>query len=284
MDNARLERVLMRLARRYAPSLVTPGWEQPGDYPGRLPDLATALASYDLFIAACTVPPGPDADSALTAWVETYVRLYDILARGLFPSFREVDAHYADYDEPPLIVIRGKATPVIMMLAGFIAPYIAARQGTRSVTDFELVGLMEIVLDELEAGDLPRPELRQLRDEAAQQVRQLLNSPVRQMRLTAPKLALARSFDVADTGEIAVAPPEQPVPLTTPEVPAIGLPEVPDTPPPPVDLPELDAFDSAPVTMPEDSRPLGASIPIFFEPKPPGRRPPPVPDLPDHLK
>ena len=281
MDNARLERVLMRLARRYAPPLVTPGWEAPGDYPGRLPDLATALAGYDLFVTACTPPAGTDASAAVTPWVEAYVRLYDVLARGVFPSYRQVDAYYGDYEEPPIIVIKGDATPVMMMLAGFIGPYIAARQGTRSVTDFELVGLMELVLDELEAGDLPREALRQLRDEAAQQVRQLLNSPVRQLRLTAPKPALARSFDIADTGEIAVAPPVQPAPTTTPEVPALGLPA--SATPPPDMLPEQDTL-GAPPTAPEESRPFGASIPIFFESKPRGRRPPPVPDLPEDLR
>jgi len=281
MDNARLERVLMRLARRYAQPLVTPGWEAPGDYPGRLPDLATALAGYDLFVTACTPPTGTDTSAAVTPWVESYVRLYDVLTRAVFPSYRQIDAYYGDYEEPPIVVIKGEATPVIMMLAGFIAPYIAARQGLASVTDFELVGLMELVLDELEAGDLPREALRQLRDEAAQQVRQLLNSPVRQLRLTAPKPALARSFDIADTGEIAAAPPLQPAPTSAPEVPELGLPAA--TPPPPDMLPELDAL-GAPPTIPEESRPFGASIPIFFESKPRGRRPPPVPDLPEDLR
>jgi hypothetical protein len=280
MDNARLERVLMRLARRYAPPLVTPGWEAPGDYPGRLSDLATALAGYDLFVTTCQPPAGADAAAIVTPWVETYVRLYDVLARAVFPSFRQVDAYYGDYEEPPIIVIKGEATPVIMMLAGFIAPYIAARQATRSVTDFELVGLMELILDELEAGDLPREALRQVRDEAAQQVRQLLSSPVQQLRMTAPKPALARSFDIADTGEIAIAPPVQPAPASIPEIPAVGAPA---TPPPPDRLPELDSL-GAPATVPEESRPFGASIPIFFESKPRGRRPPPVPDLPDDLK
>ena len=281
MDNARLEPVLMRLARKYAPPLVTPGWEAPGDYPGRLSDLATALAGYDLFVTACAPPPDADATAVVTPWVETYVRLYDILARALFPSFRQIDAYYGDYDSPPLIVIKGAATPVIMMLAGFIAPYVAGRQTTGSVTDFELVGLMEIVLDELEAGDLTREALRQLRDEAVQQIRQLLNSPVRQLRLTAPKPALARSFDIADTGEIAVAPPVQPAPTSAPEVPAIGLPQA-ATPPPPDMLPEEDTLNMPPVQ--EESRPFGASIPIFFEAKPRGRRPPPVPDLPEDLR
>lgn len=281
MDNARLETVLMRLARRYAPPLVTPGWENPGDYPGRLSDLATALAGYDLFITAGQPQAGVDASAATTAWVESYVRLYDILARALFPSFRQIDAYYADYDEPPLIVIKGSATPVIMMLSGFIAPYIAARQATGVYSDFELVGVLEMLLDELEAGDLPREELRQVRDEAAQQVRQLLRGPVHQLRITAPRSALARSFDIADTGEIAVAPPVQPAPLQPPEVPEIGLPNA--TPPPPDILPELDALPEKP-EFSDESRPFGATIPIFFEAKPRGVRPPPVPDLPEDLK
>ncbi len=281
MAQHRLEQILINLARRYAPELVPVTWLEPGDYTGRLSELATALADYNVLIMAGIVPPERAADPAtqVANWVQSYVRLYDTLARALFPSFAQISAFYADYEQPPIVFLRGAATPVILVLARTIAPYVAARQGSGTVSDFELTGIMESVLDELEAGDLPRDQLRQLRDDSAAQLRQLLGSVVRQHRLTNPKPALARAFGLQESADADWArsggdtltmpmPPESPSPTNAPA-------------PPPDVLPEQDRF--VPTSAPEaPDNPFGASIPIFFDPNARGKRPPPVPDLPEN--
>ncbi len=281
IDNARLEEILMRLARRYARPLAFPGWERPGDYTGRLSDLATALAEYNLLVMAADPGNGAAADvaSRITVWVEGYVRLYDLLCGALFPSFAGRQAFYADERQPPVIVLNGEAAPVLMMMAGYVAPFIVSRQGA-NVSDFEIRGLIDLVLDELEAHDLPHAELRQLRESAMAQLRQMLASPVRQLHLTAPVAALARNFDVGAT-PIDPAPVPQNVPDVAPApAPAPGaLPEM-----PPEFLPEQDLLVHPDAGAAEESRPFAASIPIFFEPQPRPKRRPPVPDLPEDLK
>lgn len=257
----------MRLARRYAAPLAFPGWEQPGDYVGRLPDLATALAEYNLLVLAGDI----DAEDQITGWVEGYVRLYDTLCQALFPSYATIQAYYADDGQPPVVVLNGEAAPVLMMLAGYIAPFVVSRRGV-NVSDFELRGLIDLVLDDLEAHDLERGELRRLRDEAIDRLRQLLASPVRQLHLTAPVAALARSFDVGATPVDPMSPPE-----AIPNVPVVPSPGVQPSAPPDM-LPEEDALAE------DESRPFSATIPIFYEQRPPPRRRPPVPDLPEDLK
>ncbi|MCZ2096158.1 MAG: hypothetical protein LC121_07815 [Anaerolineae bacterium] len=51
IDNARLENGLIHVSRRYAPTLIPAGWQKAGDYPGALPELARALATYNVLVA-----------------------------------------------------------------------------------------------------------------------------------------------------------------------------------------------------------------------------------------
>jgi hypothetical protein len=289
IDQARLEAILVRLARRYAPTLAPLNWHRPSDYRGKLSEFASALAGHNVLVMAGSLPPVHAAESAplVTQWVEGYVRLYDLLTAALFPSFNQINANYADAEQPPIVFLYGSATPVVSALAGFITPYVASRQSKLSVTDFELLGLMEIALDELEAGDLPREQYRLLREECAAQLRRMLSAEVRQLRLTEPKRALSEAFKLEDTGasqtmiivDLAHEPayPPEADPPTMPFVP----PEMDIMPPPPPDkLPEEDALPN-----PAQDNPFGATIPIFFERKPHDtqRRPPipPIPDLPE---
>ena len=56
IDSARLEHALITVARRYAPALIPAGWQKPGDYPGALPELARALASYNVLLMSAEAP------------------------------------------------------------------------------------------------------------------------------------------------------------------------------------------------------------------------------------
>jgi hypothetical protein len=194
-------------------------------------------------------PPADEVETAINRWVESYVNLYDLLTRRLFPSFTKIKAFYADAEQPPIVVVQGAATPVLVVLARYVTPYVAARQSD-TPSDLELFGLTDLLLEALEAGDLPRDEYRNLRDDSAAQLRRILAQPVRQRALMPPHPQLAATF--------ATIVPEGFIPD----------PVEPATPQPP-SLPET----------PSES-PFGPSIPVFFDRRSRGRRSPPVPKLP----
>src|SRR5690606_6338605 len=98
-------------------------------------------------------------------WVNGYWQFYYLLARTLFPSHIYFSAHYTDEKWPLVIYMQGAANPVIQRMAGYIVPYIVQRQTEKIVSQAELIGVMELVLDELEATGLPDESYKQLRDE-----------------------------------------------------------------------------------------------------------------------
>ncbi len=280
----RLEFGLVKCARRYAPRLAPPEWRQPGDYRAPLPELAHQLAGYGVLVMVGNVAPGLQTQAAIhfRDWVENYKSLYSLLASALFPTFKNVQAFYVDeFGVPPIVGLQGDAIPVIEMLAGYIAPYSAAKQGNAS--EVELIGLLDIVMEELEAGDLPRDTYRTIRDNCAALVRTLLTGYIKQVPLT-PMLRPLFS----DTSQ--PMPPEVPERLDVTQVaPSANTQTISPPPPviqPPTMLPEEDRIDLAPPPTQVPEAPLFKpdSIPVFFDP---GRRdkrqppPPPVPRLPE---
>jgi hypothetical protein len=254
----RLERTLIHIARRYAPPLVPIGWAQPGDYPRALSELAGALARYNVLVLLgdVPVPYTGDASVHIKLWADTYERLYLVLAQKLFPSYVNCTIYYADDNWPPIILLHGAATPLIVAMAGYIAPYIAARQSAVSVSDIELRGLMDLVLEELEASDLPRDEYQRLRNQAVEHIKDLLAVQVRQMPLTP---AARPVFGMT-------SPPEAPSATTPARMTQMQ---------PPATLPEENV-------APKSDTGQHPSVPVFFERKPNGVKPlPPIPDLPD---
>ncbi len=182
--NARLERVLIQLARQHASHLIAPGWDAQDDYEKCLRQLARRLADYNFLVIMGVVPSGLMMNRALhiQRWITEYGRLYRLLAGKLFPTFATVSARYADPRIPPIVVIHGGARPVIQVMAGFMLPYIALRQKEIIISELELRGLMDMVLDELEAG-LPYEEHRQLRKEGADILQGILSMQIRQLAL-----------------------------------------------------------------------------------------------------
>jgi hypothetical protein len=275
IDPARLERNLIHVARKYAPALIPAGWQKPGDYPRPLPELARALATYNVLVMA-----GDAGQASVKAWTDGYQSIYQALASALFPSFQRVSAFYLDQEQPLMVALYGEATPVMVSLAGFIVPYVVARQGTRPL-EVELIGMVDMILEELEATDLPRDEYRRLRDSGAGLLRNLLDAGVRQLAVT----PAARSiFD-----EMTAPRPDSPAPS------AAGVAKTAQAaPPPPADLPEppmppdLPEYippppTSVPQEAPEPVRRFDPdAVPIFFNPGQRTNNPPapPVPPLP----
>jgi len=290
--SARLERILQNLATLHAPTLLMRGWPHMAEPTLRLSGLARALAAYNLLVIVGD-PATPSIDESITkiqAWVNGYATLYQLLARSLFPSFTELSADYADGELPVVMVIKGTATPVIEVMAGYVAPYIVKRQFQQTIYEAEVTGIMDAVLDELEAGDLPREAFRQLRSDGAAVIkRMMVNAPLRQLALT--------NFDrpmFTDTGRLSLPPnlmppdslPEQNRPAAPRNVADVrelhqgggGMP------------PGLDTSTTmTPPTLPEDSDTVlrpdieDTASRRVFDTGPLGRtgRRPPVPDLPE---
>lgn len=265
--NARLERILIKLARQYAPHLTPPGWEQQGNQAERLAALARKLASYNVLLIVGYVPPNllTAKDSHIQSWVNEYGHLYHLLAQRLFPSYTDMSAQYADDKLPAMVVLRGASTPIMHALAGFVAPYVAVRQSQITGSEAELIGLMDIILDELETDDLSRTEHKRLRSDGVTILRRMLAVPIRQIGLT--------TFD-------------RPIFFTNPQpalVTPAKLPEQDGVPKPAFDLPRLE--DEAGLS--EDSQTpteqlFKTNIPISGERSPKRRLPlPGLPKKPD---
>lgn len=279
IDTARLETNLIHVARRYAPTLIPAGWQRPGDYPGALPDLARALATYNVLVLAGDVPA-----TAVKAWTDGYTDFYALLTGALFPSYTRISAFYLDQAAPPLVALYGEATPVITTLAGFVAPYVVARQGTRP-SEVEVLGMMDMILEELEATDLPRGDYRRLRDSGATYLRALLGIQGRQFPLTPaarPIFAEMTAGAAASAPAQAAPPPPTDLPETAPAAPPIpdSMPEQIMPSAPPSTLPEAPAAPTEPEPAPRKFDP--DAVPIFFNPAPrDASNPPPLaPPLP----
>lgn len=287
---ARIERILFKLSQQHAPHLTPPGWEQRGDPIDRVQKLARKLASYDIVVLVGDLPNELVAlkEIHIQDWIRGYAQLYNLLANGLFPSFGKLDAQYADNRMPPIVVLKGQSTPVMTVFAGCICPYMGLRQPARKqVTDLELRGLMDYVLGELEANDLPRAVYDSLRETGIELLRQMLASTVRHVSLTLfdkPELLKMIQPPAPPTGDKQqVAPPA-----------ASAWHEMPDRPAPPANLPPPPTAEPAAQQaqlkyeleyLPEDSKPPTPTQEMFvvnipLTPPKKGSRRPPVPDLP----
>ncbi len=284
IDSSRLERSLIAVAQKYAPTLVPANWRQPGDYPGALPDLARALARESVLVMI-----GDTSMASIKTWTDGYISLYSLLTSTLFPSHQRVNAFYLDQQPPPIVALYGDAIPVIMVFAGYVVPYVVARQGTQT-SEVEISGLMDMILEELEATNLGREEYRRLRDSGAVALRHLLESGVRQFPLTPaarPILdqmaAQQRPPAFPQTPSFSSPPqPQSPAPSSVSAFLAQDEPPVPHQATPPFTVPIEQAAGQQPTMQQPTS--LG---PSRSAPPPPAdlpEPPPPPPDLPETLQ
>lgn len=297
----RLEQLLLALAQQYAPQLVK-SWNRDGDFAKRLPVWVRQLANYNILVIMGDFPYslqtlGQDMNAYIQAWVNGYGEFYHLLARALFPSYAHLTAHYTDDKWPLVIYMQGAATPVIQKMAGFVAPYIVQRQMDSIVYEAELVGLMDLILDELEAGSLPRDTYKALRAEGIALLKQMLAANIRQLPMAEFDRAIfsdsQRIIPIVEEPPVLPEHDSRPIPSTTsPSLAELerGLYETPHradtetlTPTqhiaPPPTMPENAPVHSA--AKPE-AKSFGASIPIFFSRnKDDKKRRPPVPPVPN---
>lgn len=264
LDAARLEFALIAAARRYAPALIPPAWAGPGTL-GDLAAFASRLADEGTLILGAQ-PTTADDPTAVKTWGEAYSALALRVCQALFPSFVGVSVVAVDAASPPIAAFSAVCPPAIAAIGAIIAPYAAARAGTHP-SDLEVRGVVELLLEALEAGDLPREAYASLREECAAMLRRLLAVPVRTIAIAKPARAIAASVGAMP----APSAPAAPLTSMPPSMPPANLPE---TPAPPPGLPE-----SAPAPAPAFR---ADAVPIFFDParRPDDGPPPAVPPLP----
>jgi len=254
------ENILVALTQQYAQPLL-PMWDRRGTFDERLPRLARGLASYNILVLMADQPYSlqsiqQNVGSLIQEWANHYVSLYRRICQDLFPSFNQVSVHPTDHRWPVIIYLQGTATPVIQRMAGFVAPYIVERQFSPTISEIELMGLMDLILDELEAGNLAREVYKQLRNDCIEILKQLLATPVHQLALT--------EFDRAIfTDSQRLVPVRVEPPPSIPETPPTILPPI--TAPPPVrqaDTEQLMPTDIMPtLPKPDDSKSMPAVKP-----------------------
>lgn len=287
----RVEEILITLARQYAPPVLQT-WDRSGDYHDRLPRLARALANYQVLVIMGDFPyslqnVNRDVSTMITDWVDTFGEFYKLLAHRLFPSYLKVRAHYVDDKWPVLIYIKGDAAPIIQIMAGYLLPYIELRQVSPLVSEAEIVGIMDLILEELD-GSILRDDYRSVRAEGVSILRKMLSAQIRQLSLT----DFDREIFTDSRRIIPIREPLPPLPgklpeedleATRPDIHAIPLERLAYNPPDTDRLHQTDMLPSQPEAEPQHESLFESPLPVFFtrkEGKDDKKRRPPLPPLP----
>ncbi|MBZ0283921.1 MAG: hypothetical protein K8L97_24495 [Anaerolineae bacterium] len=288
----RVEEILVMLAQRYAPQVLQT-WDRSGDYTDRIPRLARALANYHILVIMGDFPyslqnANRDVNTLINDWVNMFGEFYGLLARRLFPSYLNVRAHYVDDKWPVLIYIKGDAAPITQMIAGYLVPYIEARQMSPLVSEAEIIGLMDLILEELD-GSILRDEYRTVRAEGVNIIRKMLAAQIRQLSLT----EFDRSIFTDSQRIIPVRVPAPPLPgklpeedleATRPDIQAIPPERLAYNPTTDTDrLPQTEVIPTQTEAEPQRESLFDSPLPVFYR-KEGGdeskKRRPPLPPLP----
>lgn len=284
--DARAEQILINLAQQFAPQALQ-SWDRSGTPEQRTSRLARALAQNNILVIMAEQPPSlqaitHDTRNLIAEWVNGYIQFYTRLCQDLFPSLaQQITARYADDQWPVMIYVQGAAANAIQVMAGYVAPYVAQAQYKNQLSEVEINGLMDWILDELEANTLPPNIIRRLRSDGAAIIKNILTAKVQAISLT--------NYDRPIFTESQRIVPVQP-PTTVPEVGSLEWhlqnPPRPQTPTPSAPLPQVPSGDMTPGNrseLPEQTSPgANGSVPPLMMPRRDSerRRRPPVPPLP----
>ncbi len=238
MDSLRLERLLVSVARKYAPSLIPAAWERAGDYT-RITnkthaDLARELAQHGALVLFGQVPPHLVAGAGLYLqdWVDSWVRLHAILCDALFPTYKGVSAWFLDQELPRAALIYAQASPVSSVIASIAVPFVAHMNGRSVPADPILADASASMLARLESDNIARPLRDAVIGQSALLLRLLISAQVYTVSPIpyVPGETLSERLpDIDDTSPIATYDHETsslmavtrqldtPLPLTMPE-------------------------------------------------------------------
>lgn len=208
----RLETVLKMLVKQVTGRLDVP--EE--SFNDRVEQLALRLAGEGVIVLVGDLHPDNRGrrDQHLQKWVNAYAELYYLLNVGLFDITDEPTAYVADNKYPLIVVFEARTLVVIRVLTGLIIPYIALRQADGKTSRAELRGMIEMMLEELEASTLPYEKYTHIRDRGINLLDTLLKSEIRQVSLT----NFSRQF-LIDMGTSQTTVEDTPRPDSLPELP-----------------------------------------------------------------
>lgn len=241
---ARMERILKKLAQRHRPYLLH---NLPADIDERLRLLADGLAKEGVLVIVGDVPPD-NYEAQVSHWIGAYGDLCLLMAKGIFPSLAKLEAVYADNNRPPIVVIDGQPAAVMEQLGRYVAPFLAMRQKDNRVTDAELRGLMQFMLDELEAQDLASAIYNHMWQEGIKILRYLLHLDVTHYAVTSTARPLMLQFQREQAQMLHI--PQMPTKQPDAHIKA---------PPPPEMLPE----EPLPIEETDSAELFQANIPLF---------------------
>jgi hypothetical protein len=238
---------LTALARRHAPHLLS---QLPPEQ--AIKPLATGLAREGILVLVGQ-PMGQEQSEVMAninSWVGLYGRMYEILVEDLFPRHTRIQAQYMDHLVPPIIAFEGEADHVVRVIAGYVIPYMAVRQGERLISDAELDGLMRHVLADLD--DHLNPQIAdRIRRAGVLILHDLLRANVKQIALTDFIKPIFQGLPPTELPKFETIKAEPPAPPPS-------VPEPPSVPVPPT-LPE------APPKKMDTQVMFASKIPIFFK-------------------
>jgi hypothetical protein len=158
--------------------------------------------------------------------------------------------------------MEGQPAALIAVLGGYVAPFLALRQHDRMLSQAELRGVMQFILDELEAADLPRQKYTYLWQEGVKILLRLFKMDVEHYAVTSFARPL---FEQIQQEQIQAehTPPQTQAPAQHRK-----------PPPPPELLPE----EPPPVDETDSAELFQNNIPLFSSARKNGeQRRPPVP-------
>ena len=208
----RLETILKVLIKQVTGHLDIP--EE--SFNDRVEQLALRLVKEGMIILVGDLHPSyrGQRDALVQKWVNTYAELYYLLNIGLFDITDEPTAYVADHKYPLIVVFEARTLVIVRVLTGLIIPYIALRQADGKASRAELRGMIEMMLEELEASDLSYEKYAHIRNRGIALLDALLKSEVRQVSLT----NFSRQF-LIDTGTTQTMVKDSPRPDSLPELP-----------------------------------------------------------------
>jgi len=208
----RLETILKMLVKQVTGQLDIPQ----DSFNGRVEQLANRLANEGVIVLVGDLHPNHrgQRNQHLQNWVNAYAELYYLLNVGLFETTDEPSAYVADNKYPLVVVFEAQTLVVMRVLSDLIIPYIALRQADGKASRAELRGMIEMMLEELEASNLPHESYTHIRDRGVILLDTLLKSEVRQVSLT----NFSRQF-LIDTGTTQTTVQDSPRPDSLPELP-----------------------------------------------------------------
>lgn len=175
--------LLLGLAGVYAPALVPTAPESSAI---EVPVFARRLASEGLLVLLLDKTPHDVGKIPLMAYnyAEGYKQLYMLLTNVLFPSLSQIKAFHYSYSLPTLmLVLQGEADPVMEILAGYISPYIVARQDYDNIFTLEMHSLMQRILDRLEASTIDAAIREELCKQGVTILHNILMQPLNELPL-----------------------------------------------------------------------------------------------------